>query len=704
MMLRRRLVAALSGALVLGSGESQAAQIFTSDCSDGAVPQSVYAPGDAVCVSGDADVVPPSSVCAEADLYVVPKDWANPFADVTPGGANHLCSVLGGGAFIDEMVWLPPLVPGEYEIVMDQHPFWVGQGAAFDPAVDLRGAYFTVADGPIVYSVDPTAIKAAALDDHLRAQAIVKTVQLIKALQLAKSLAEAAGSPAQIAYTLACEIEAVGGYCPQMPWEWSQGAALSVLAHTGAALSQVYLDLYLDPPDPAFLEVVPLAFDAAVTGDRPFYPPQATPFAEGFTRIGALGAGQAAAYRALLPTLEKLQGAQLASDRLGLLLQSEKLLAYGQLATTLGDELVAVADALEAELTADGTLDETFATAELRAHVQQLVDQGPSPTLVRGLRSFGFGDVQIALVMQKVAALNDGLGDLPESFTYALLLDLARAQHQELQADLQDLLAQAAQIQAENEALTLRTTPVVSIAPPAAANVGDEVTLTASATHFDPSQSLPITWDLDLDGVFDDGTGETTTWVAPAPGWHLVSAAVVDTTGQRDVAHAWVEVTGGNGAPTIAASTPEDPAPYLAIDDTLELSVSATDPDSDPISITWYVDGAEVATGDSYTFTMPDEAVHAIDAVVADDDPFSPDTVARTIARAAKWQDPGTGGAGGDPGTGGAGGSGGADPALPPPPEEGDGCGCRTAGGPGPHGPFAAALFALLFWRRRRRA
>jgi MYXO-CTERM domain-containing protein len=699
--MRKTFLAALVGALsasVAWLSEGEAAQIFTSDCSDGAVAKSSFNPGDAVCVSGDADVVPPSSFCAEADFYVIPKDWPNPFADITPGGSNHLCSMLGAGAFIDEYVWLPPLVPGEYEVVMDQYPFWLGQSAAFDPAVDLRGAYFTVVDAPIVYSVDPAAIKAAALDDYARAQAIVKTVQLIQAIKLAQSLAEAASSPAKLAYTLACEIEAVSAFCPQMPWEWTQGKALAMLGHAGAVLSQVYLDLYLDPPDPNFFEVVPIDLAGPAFADRPWYPPQATPFAEGMARIAQLAAGQAAAYRALVPTLEKLQGAQLAGDRLGLLIQSEKLIAQGELALAWGAELVAVADALEADLA--GTLDETFEVAALKAELQSLVDDGPSPALVNGLRSFGLGNIEIAEVTLKASALNDGIDAIPNSFTYAFVLDLAREQHQSFQSDLVDLVAQATQIQNENEGMTLRTTPVITIAAVAPATVGDEVALSASATHFDAAATLAIAWDLDLDGAFDDASGESVTTTAVAPGFQLVSAQVTDSTGQRDVAHAWIEVTGGNGAPTITAYAPNDPAPYLEIDDTLELSISATDPDGDPLTITWLVDGTVVGSGEAYTFTMPDENVHAIEAVVADDDPFSPDTTARTVARAAKWQDPGTGGAGGEGGNG-TGGNGGADPGVAPPPEASDGCGCRIAGAPSSHG-FMALLLGLLLFRRRR--
>ena len=50
---------------------------------------------------------------------------------------------------------------------------------------------------------------------------------------------------------------------------------------------------------------------------------------------------QVAAYGAIVPTLEKLQGAQGANNHEGLLLQSEKLEAYANLVLTAGDTMLA---------------------------------------------------------------------------------------------------------------------------------------------------------------------------------------------------------------------------------------------------------------------------------------------------------------------------------------------------------------------------
>ena len=88
-----------------------------------------------MCVTGELDVVPPAAICAEAYVIVTPAGSANPFFDVSAGGANYVLGCAGAGAFFDEYVWLPPLIPGQYDLVIDQFPFFGGFGAE-----DLREA------------------------------------------------------------------------------------------------------------------------------------------------------------------------------------------------------------------------------------------------------------------------------------------------------------------------------------------------------------------------------------------------------------------------------------------------------------------------------------------------------------------------------------------------------------------------------------
>src|SRR5690606_1921600 len=101
---------------------------------------------------------------------------------------------------------------------------------------------------------------------------------------------------------------------------------------------------------------VPLRLQDALANGAPWAPGAGAALPVGLTKVGQLLGIQAAAYQALLPTLEKLQGAQQAGSHFGLLIQAEKTQAYAGLAIEAGDALLAELDALEATLQSEGTL------------------------------------------------------------------------------------------------------------------------------------------------------------------------------------------------------------------------------------------------------------------------------------------------------------------------------------------------------------
>ena len=189
------LVPCALGVALLPAPE-QAVGIFASDCNFGF--QDVYNQGDAVCVTGEMDVVPPMAICAEGFVYVPPAGAANPFWDVSAGGANYILGCGGAGAFYDEYVWLPPLIPGQYDLVIDQFPF----GGAFG-AEDYRlENAFSVSNAPIVWSVDVNAIKGAAMDGLTYAQSLIVlsyTLQIIDALSTVADWGGALGTGGGVA-------------------------------------------------------------------------------------------------------------------------------------------------------------------------------------------------------------------------------------------------------------------------------------------------------------------------------------------------------------------------------------------------------------------------------------------------------------------------------------------------------------------------
>lgn len=725
---RVSVLVAVSLAAGASPRSAAAQQVVASDCNLDFTD--VYNKGDAVCVTGDLDYVPPNKIFGEAYLYVIPVGAANPFADVS-GGPNYIIGAGGGGSFFDEYVWLPPLKSGQYEFVLDNHPFLLDDGAPFDPNKDLRtGLAFTVSSAPIVWSVDPTQIKLEAVQGLEEALGIRVLTSVLSAIDSISTIVEwsmnfgtGGGLTAGI-IGLVCTAK--GWECPTSYNSWVINVGNRYLNGIADSLEKKYAAIIADPPDPNFGEVVPLDFAEVAALGFPMAPVAEHPIARGQAAIANLLAIQSMAYLALVPSLEKVQGAQQAGDNLGMLLQAEKVEAYAALALAAGDRLVLEADALAAHLEQAGVLDAGYAKDRFNAALSAFKSGGLSAAERDVVRSFGISDAEF----EAASAAMQAWEPLADDLNFGAVLQRTRQSYLEFKPALQDLANQAAQVRMENAENALRPGPALSLAAPAAGTVGQPMLLQATAQHFDPSASLEIAWDLDLDGDFDDATGPQAMLTPATPGWTVVRARVSDGT-FVDHAHVSIEATPGGAPPEITAISPADPAPFADVGEVVALHVEVVDADGDPTSVTWTVDGAPAGVGPDLEFMMPDEEAHRIAAVIADDDPYTPDVRIGRVIRASKWApsagettgDPTTGDDDtGDAPTGGDSGSGGDSPtsAGPGPGEEtggattgggtesasatageseGEGgCGCRSDA----RGTSWLALL-LLAWRRRRR-
>lgn len=715
--MRPRTLAAISLCalgVALVPGEAQAVSIFASDCNFGF--QDVYNAGDAVCVTGEFDVVPPMAICAEAFVYAPPTGSPNPFWDLSAGDGNYIIGCGGAGAFYDEYIWLPPLIPGQYDLVIDEWPF----GGSLGPE-DLRQTNaFTVSNAPIVYSVDVAAIKGAAEDGLTYAYSLVAlsyALQVIDALSTVADWGGAfgfyGGAAAAVLGEL-CIFEVITHPCATSYNSAVISIGSGIIKKTGQSLAAHYTGIIADPPDPDFDDVVPLHFGDAVGNGAPWAPLAGAPLPTGQTMVAQLLSTQAAAYQALLPTVEKLQGAQLAGDHFGLVIQSEKTQAYAGLALEAGDAMLAELDALQATLEASGT----YATeVDVAGVIAILQGEGLSTEERALVQSFGYSEAEIDAAVASVSTL-----ELDGPLSWANLVDAARGSFDAMRPALVDIIDQAEAVRAENAPYALRAAPVAEATAPPAAAVGETIMLSASATHVDPDAMLSYAWDLDGDGEFDDAVGPDTDHVIVAPGLAVVAVEVSDGA-RRDIAMATIFASVDNVPPEFTAFVPADYAPFADVGETVELSATAEDADGDPVTLTWFVDGVEAGTGASLPFEMPDEEFHAVRVVAADDDPYSADAEFTFHVRSSIWEDQvgdtdGTGGSGGqddtagDPdgtaggvdgtasggaeGTGGTGdGSAGAD-------GDSGGSGCGCTGGTGTPGWSALLLLAIGAMRRRR--
>jgi MYXO-CTERM domain-containing protein len=700
-------------ALALLPAQAHAITIFASDCNFGF--QDIYNAGDAVCVTGEMDVVPPGGICAEGYVIVTPTGGANPFFDVSMGGANYILGCGGAGAFYDEYVWLPPLIPGQYDLVIDQFPFFGAFGAE---DYRLENA-FSVSNAPIVFSVDVNAIKGAAMQGLAQAQALK---DLVIALTIIDTLSTAAdwagafgvgGAVAGIALGVICY--ATGADCPTSYNSAVITIGNKIIGHMGDALTLHYGAIIADPPDPMFEDVVALRYEDALGNGAPWAPLSGAPLPAGQTMVAQLLSTQAAAYQALLPTVEKLQGAQAASSHFGLLIQAEKTIAYSELAIEAGDAMLAELDGLQAALEAEGTYGTEVDAAGMLATLEA---EGLSTEDRALIQSFGFSDAQIDDAIGQAGTIS-----VPGPVSWAAVVDAARGSFETMRPALVDLSAQAEAIRAENEPYALRVAPVAQASAPAAAVVGETISLSASATHLDPDVALAYAWDLDGDGEFDDAMGANVDHVAPAPGLVAVAVEVSDGA-RRDIAMATVMVAVGNVPPEFTSFAPADYAPFADPGETVDLQATAEDADGDPVALTWFVDDVEASEGEAFAFEMPDEEFHAVRVVAADDDPWSADAVLTFHVRAGRWEGEvgetggGTGDTGLDDTAGGADGttSGGGNDAGESDGTAGTGsagadggdggsggCGCSSSGSSMPGRLGLLLLMLGLRTRRRRR-
>lgn len=170
--------------------------------------------------------------------------------------------------------------------------------------------------------------------------------------------------------------------------------------------------------------------------------------------------------------------------------------------------------------------------------------------------------------------------------------------------------------------------PTVSVASVVGV-VGSPVTLVATA-----APGSTIVWDLDADGSFDDATGATTTVTYRRSGHRVIAVAATAADAPTVTAHALVDVSTSNAPPTIVSAAPmtdadrngsPDPWAAATVGTTTSFTVAASDPESEPLTYEWFVDGTYVvaASGPTFEFTptSADRGAHTVSVTVSDPHP-----------------------------------------------------------------------------------
>ena len=153
---------------------------------------------------------------------------------------------------------------------------------------------------------------------------------------------------------------------------------------------------------------------------------------------------------------------------------------------------------------------------------------------------------------------------------------------------------------------------------PASPRTGDSVTFTSTAEAGAEHWIAVREWDLDNDGQFDDGFGETAQRSFAGPGRYTVTLRVVDLHGQEAVASDVVVI---DNQPPTASFTHRPEAPLAG--ETITLFSTSTDPDSPIKSQSWDLDGDgsfNDASGPVASLNLPLEGVYSVGLQVVDGD------------------------------------------------------------------------------------
>jgi uncharacterized repeat protein (TIGR02543 family) len=143
-------------------------------------------------------------------------------------------------------------------------------------------------------------------------------------------------------------------------------------------------------------------------------------------------------------------------------------------------------------------------------------------------------------------------------------------------------------------------------------------TLQFTHTSIDPERD-PLTYTWLLDGTVKANTQSWTYQPTNSEvGFHNVTLVVSD--GSLNVKIEWNVTVLENNPPTITAYTPTIDYPCINQGNRQTFTVTASDPDGDPITYEWYLNNNQVSTTDTYTFdaTSGASGAHTITIIIKD--------------------------------------------------------------------------------------
>jgi len=582
-------------------------------------PFATYTFPVAVKIDGGIHAVEPDPLfCRAADIYIVPKDevpgMTSVLTDIS-GVPNTIQSCLALGAFLDEQIGIVGaggLVTGQYDVIYDED-----QDGSFS-GVDQKHSGLNGAINIILPNDIPdlpphlVQLKIDAANEKNTADAALVVWKSILVLDKLNSDLGCVMNP------LACMqgefLNAVTKVYQKkfMAKDPKEGATLILENNV-----KHYEGLAADPPDPNFMQLTPLE---AIT---PIDPKSNRPLDIAYADAGNAIATEAVTAEALLKSLERYQGADAADDGQWSLIHARAIQNYAGL---LAQKLVVSNTALNDLNTAVAALPASFTTPipfyeSFRSQVEAtgFTAQVETELLSLELTSTDITDLEAEISAEDYSTFD--INDIQTANSALVTVNLALITT--LNTLATDMNTVISDLISSPESYT-DVHPIADAGGPYAGTEGVSLPFDGTGST-DPDDSIVLyEWDFDRDGVFGDATGSQPSNTFNQAFEGLIGLRVTDNSGNLGIDYAWITIANSNSRPSIDSFLPSPPH-EMTVGDTLALSVTTSDPDTDSTTTQWFVDDVLQVTAENFNFQPPIPAgvgTPIISVVVSDNNPL----------------------------------------------------------------------------------
>ena len=329
---------------------------------------------------------------------------------------------------------------------------------------------------------------------------------------------------------------------------------------------------------------------------------------------------------AFLNSLEKYQGALIFQNPKWVVIHLQQLIDF---AKHLLNQTIITDNAFSSErnsLKLEGNL-----LDNLKHQQNQIKLNGFNLTEIKNLMNLGFDNDQIKDLEQTIVSSNFSLLLDNEGIRLSPNSDAIINVHQDLRNNLTDIISEAETaidlLKAELPFVSFDF-PIANSGGPYFGQTNVPILLNGSASqaNFEGGNITKYEWDLNGDGLFDEGNRQVfeTTFVIPVEGY--IGLRVTDNSGYSDIDYSSINITNSNHLPALTNFSPSNLTTALFVNSSQLFEIGVSDIEGDNIIREWFLDDRSVASDTNsivYTPTTEDIGAHLLTVNITDSTPSS---------------------------------------------------------------------------------